>query len=86
MRTPKKGKYQIMPDLTPEAYADLKASVAEGGRVEKQPIVDENGEMLDGFARKRICEELGISCVEKEVRRFDSETEKLAFVVTVAAG
>ncbi len=78
-----KGKYKLMPDLTPEAYAELKASIAEGGRIEKRPIVDETGEMLDGFAREGICKELGIPCAEKEVRRFDSEAEKLAFVVTV---
>lgn len=78
-----KGKYQIMPDLTPEAYAKLKASIAERGGIEKRPIVDENGQMLDGFAREQICRELGIPCNQKEVRRFDSEADKLAFVVTV---
>ena len=83
MNTPKKAKYQIMPALTPDAHAELKASIAERGRVEKRPIVDENGEMLDGFAREGICKELGIPCNEKEVRRFGSEAEKLAFVVTV---
>ena len=81
---PKKGKYKLMPDLTPEAFQELKASIAENRQnAEKRPIVDEKGEILDGFARERICEELGIPCYEKEVRRFGSEAEKLAFVVTV---
>ena len=78
-----KRKYQIMPDLTPEAYAELKASIAERSGVEKRPIYDEEGNLLDGFARESICDELGIPCAEKEIRRFGSEVEKLAFVVTV---
>ncbi len=85
MRTKKaeRGKYQIMPDHTPEARAELKASIAERGRAEKPTIVDEKGEILDGFVREAIKEELGIPCGEKEVRRFGSEAEKLAFIVTV---
>ena len=80
---PKKAKYRLMPDHTPEAYAELKASIAEGGRVEKRPIYDEEGNLLDGFARERICRELGIPCDEKEVRRFGSEAEKWAFILAV---
>ena len=79
----KRGKYQIMPDHTPEAHAELKASIADGAVPRKRPIVDEEGEILDGFRGKRIKEELGIPCDEKEVRRFGSEAEKLAFIVTV---
>lgn len=78
-----KGKYQILPDLTPEARAELKASIAESGRLEQRPVYDEEGNLLDGFAREQICQELGIPINEKEIRPFRSEAEKLAFVVTV---
>ena len=61
MNKSKKAKYEIMPAHTPEAYVELKASIAERGRVEKRPIYDEEGNLLDGFARERICDELGDS-------------------------
>jgi site-specific DNA-methyltransferase (adenine-specific) len=78
-----KGKYQIMPDLTPEAFADLKASIAERG-VDIPIIVDDEGNIIDGWHRQRACDELGIFC-PREVRHFDSEEEKLELAVTANA-
>jgi transposase-like protein len=54
-------RYQVMPDLSPEEYTALKADIdAHGVRI---PIeVDEEGNIIDGFTRKRICDELGIDC------------------------
>jgi ParB-like chromosome segregation protein Spo0J len=53
--------YQVMPDLSPEEYSALRADIATNGV--KHPIhVDEEDNTLDGFNRRRICEELGIDC------------------------
>ena len=38
---------------------ELKASIAERG-LQQALVYDEKGNLLDGFARERICEELGI--------------------------
>ena len=54
-------RYQVMPGLSPEEYATLKADIAANGV--RIPIdVDEEGNILDGFHRKQICDELGIEC------------------------
>ena len=76
------GKYEIMPAHTPKAYAELKASIADHG-LQQALVYDEDGHLLDGFARERICGELGIPCDKKEIRRFGSEAEKLAFILSV---
>ncbi len=50
-----------MPPLSEADYAALKADIAERGIM--VPIeVDENGEVLDGHHRVKICDELGIHC------------------------
>lgn len=52
--------YQPMPDLSPAEYEALKADIAANGVL--VPIeVDENGAILDGHNRQRICAELGIA-------------------------
>lgn len=52
--------YQIMPDLTPDEYAALKADIAARGVL--VPIeYDESGHILDGYHRVRICNEIGIT-------------------------
>lgn len=67
--------YQLLPDLLPEDYEALKASIAEHG-VQVPAVVDQDGNTIDGFHRQRACQELGIDC-PKEVRHFASENEKL---------
>ena len=76
----RKPKYQILPALTPAEYDALKASIRKRG-VEVPIIVDQCGEIVDGFHRQKACDELGISC-PTEVRRFDSEAERLELAVT----
>ena len=66
-----------LPDLTPEAYADLKASIARDGMT--YPVIRSSGpacegEIVDGFNRIRIAEELGIR-VPYQGRPFHSEAE-----------
>jgi ParB-like chromosome segregation protein Spo0J len=58
-------RYQVMPELSPEEYAGLKADIAIHG-VKYRIHVDEEDITLDGHARRRACEELGIDC-PKEV-------------------
>lgn len=68
--------YQIMPELTAEEYSELKADIAERGVM--IPIeYDELGNVLDGYHRLRICEELGIKDYPTVIRAGMSEAEKL---------
>lgn len=68
--------YQVMPELTPEEYAELKADIALRGVM--VPIeYDEAGNVLDGYHRLRICGELGITDYPRIVRAGMSEAEKL---------
>jgi ParB-like chromosome segregation protein Spo0J len=57
-------RYQVMPDLSPEEYAALKADIAANG-VQVPIEVDEEGNIVDGFHRKQICDELGRECPTK---------------------
>ena len=76
-----KPKYQILPpDTSRVQRAGIKASIKKRG-VEVAIIVDQCGETVDGFHRQKACDELGISC-PTEVRRFDSEAERLELAVT----
>ena len=68
--------YQVMPELTPEEYAELKADIQERGVM--IPIeFDEAGNILDGYHRFKICQELGIKNYPKVIRAGMSESEKL---------
>jgi transcriptional regulator with XRE-family HTH domain len=52
-------RYQLMPPLSPEEYAALRADIAERGVL--IPVeYDEEGNILDGFHRVQICQELGL--------------------------
>lgn len=69
-------KYQVMPELTAEEYAELKADIAERGVM--IPIeFDEQGNVLDGYHRLQICAELGIKDYPKVIRAGMTEAEKL---------
>jgi len=53
--------FQVMPALSDADYAALKADIDERGLM--VPIeVDEDGNILDGHHRQKICNELGILC------------------------
>jgi ParB-like chromosome segregation protein Spo0J len=67
--------YQVMPPHTPEQYEALKADIAMHG-VQEPIDVDEEGQTLDGFARDRICRELGIECPKHVVQGLRTEAEK----------
>ena len=54
-------KYCLLPPLDAETYAGLKANIAVNG-VQVPVVKDEDGYILDGFARVRIAKELGYEC------------------------
>ncbi len=59
--------YRILPDFILKAYAKLRHSIRRYGV--KHPItLDEHGCILDGHARKAICEARGIECPSTTVR------------------
>ncbi len=67
--------FQIMPDLNPEEYHNLKQDIAERGVL--VPVeYDEDGNILDGHHRVRICRELGIATWPKIIRQGLSGSEK----------
>lgn len=53
--------YQVMPPLADAEYEALKASIAAGYDPARPIVVDENGAVLDGHHRKRVCAEIGIT-------------------------
>ena len=70
------SKYQVMPELTEDEYTELKSDIALRGVM--VPIeYDEQGNVLDGYHRLRICEELGIKDFPKVIRAGMTEVEKL---------
>ena len=70
------SSYQVMPGLTAEEYAELKADIEQRGVM--VPIeFDEIGNVLDGYHRLQICEELGIKDYPKVIRVGMTEAEKL---------
>lgn len=67
--------YQVLPDLSDADYATLKADIAERGVL--VPVeYDEQGDILDGHHRVRICGELGITSWPKLIREGLSDDEK----------
>ncbi len=70
------SEYQVMPELTPEEYAELKADIQRRGVM--VPIeYDELGNVLDGYHRLKICTELAIKDFPKVIRAGMTEAEKL---------
>jgi ParB-like chromosome segregation protein Spo0J len=67
-------KYRLLPSLDPETYAGLKANIALNG-VQVPVVKDEDGYILDGFARAKIAEELGYECPSLTVKGL-TEQEK----------
>ena len=73
--------YQVMPDLTPEEYEALKSSIREKGVL--MPVkIDEDGNILDGYHRAKICDELGIS-YPRSVKAGLTEEEKFDYALRI---
>jgi ParB-like chromosome segregation protein Spo0J len=75
--------YQVMPPLSAEEYAALRADIAEHGV--RVPIdVDENGTILDGHHRQAIATELGTDCPTRVVAGLTDDRKRLhAFAVNL---
>jgi len=76
-------KYQVMPELSPEAYEALKADIKERGVLVPLEFCIEGDDtlvLLDGHHRLRICTELGITDYPKLVRaNLGSDDDKRAY-------
>jgi N6-adenosine-specific RNA methylase IME4/ParB-like chromosome segregation protein Spo0J len=72
MNTP---NFQLMPPLSPEDYAELKADIVRRG-VQVPVEYDEFGEILDGHHRVQICLEVGIKDWPRLIRFGLSDAEK----------
>ncbi|OPX85528.1 MAG: hypothetical protein A4E53_03522 [Pelotomaculum sp. PtaB.Bin104] len=68
-------KYQVMPELTAEEFAQLKADIVQRG-VQVPVEYDEDGNILDGYHRVRACRELRITDWPRVIRAGLSEEEK----------
>ena len=76
------GKYQLLPPLSQDEYESLKEDVAKMGVL--VPIeFDEEGKVLDGHHRIKVCRELGIDEYPRITREFKNEEEKQAHVWAV---
>jgi phage N-6-adenine-methyltransferase len=67
--------FQLLPTLAHDDYAALKADIAERG-VMVAVEYDEEGNVIDGHHRIRICEELGISDWPRIVRSYADDAAK----------
>jgi N6-adenosine-specific RNA methylase IME4 len=69
------NRYQVLPDLSSEDFAALRADIAARGVL--VPVeYDENGNILDGHHRVRACEELGLADWPRFIRTGLSEADK----------
>lgn len=81
------GKYQLLPDMSPEEYADLKEDIRQHG-VKLGIEFDLEDNILDGHHRFRaFCELIDagedIPMFDKITRPFKTEDEKLAHVLSI---
>lgn len=81
-------RYQLLPDLTPEEYAALKADIAEHGVLVPVVIDAETGAIVDGHHRLRAWNELRAEGAEvpeypREVRRYRDDSERIAHVLAL---
>lgn len=75
-------QYQLLPNLTPEEYESLKSDIAARGVM--VPVeYDEQGNVLDGHHRIRVCQELGLTDWPKVVRLGMSEDAKREHVLAL---
>ena len=75
----RKVKYQLMPELSKADYDRLKADIKANCVI--YPIIyDSDGNVLDGYNRLKICEELGITDFPTQIQiGLETEQEKRSF-------
>jgi hypothetical protein len=79
-------RWQLLPPLSDEEYAVLKADIAVQGVLVPVVIDADSGEVIEGHHRVRAWTELRAEGVRvpdypKQLRRFDTEDERAAFVL-----
>src|SRR5262249_24385367 len=77
---------ELLPPLTPEEYAGLKADISEHGlQIPIEIDADKPDEILDGWHRYQICEELNlpISPAFKRLKHFATEHERIWFCLSL---
>lgn len=86
MTTTQGAKYQLMPEMTPEQYTELKDDIRQKGML--QPVeYDTDGNIIDGHHRVRaffelIEEGVDLPMFDRVTRTFASEDDKLDYVVS----
>jgi ParB-like chromosome segregation protein Spo0J len=78
--------FQLLPELRPEEYADLKADIALHGVLVPVVIDADSGEVVEGHHRVRAWTELrsekvAVPDYPREVRRFEDDEARVAFVL-----
>lgn len=75
-------QYQLLPDLSTDEYSSLKADIARRGVM--VPVeYDEDGHILDGHHRVKICQELGLRDWPRIVRVGMTEEQKTEHVLAI---
>lgn len=76
------SQYQLLPELSDEEFAALKADIDNRGVM--VPLeMDERGNLLDGHHRLRACRELGITDYPTIIRPGLSEAEKTEHILAL---
>jgi N6-adenosine-specific RNA methylase IME4/ParB-like chromosome segregation protein Spo0J len=75
VRSEEKLNLQVMPELSESEYQELKADIEERG-VQVPVELDEEGNILDGYHRVKVCNELGISDYPTIIRYGMTDEEK----------
>jgi ParB-like chromosome segregation protein Spo0J len=81
-------RYQLLPELSPEDFAALKADIAGRGVVVPIVVDADSGEIIDGHHRLRAWSELRaegakVGQCPRDVRRFGSEEERVATALSL---
>jgi ParB-like chromosome segregation protein Spo0J len=81
-------RYQLLPDLTPDEYAALKADIVEHGMLVPIVVDADSGAILDGHHRLRAWNELRAEGAEvpdypREVRSYADDSERIAHVLAL---
>lgn len=78
---PNSTPFQLLPGLSPEQYAVLKADIEKRGVL--VPVeVDQDGNLLDGHHRLKIAAELGIEA-PAITRTMESVEERTAYIISL---
>ena len=69
------SKYQFLPSLSLDEYEALRESIQKYGVI--QPVVvDEDGAIIDGYHRVKICKELGIDYPKRILKKLTEEEKE----------